>query len=566
MSADWNGGAGAPVAPDPAPAPAWWRRAVVYQVYIRSFADASGDGIGDIAGIRSRLGYLRHLGVDALWVNPWYPSPMVDGGYDVADYRAIDPRFGTLDDARRLIEEAHDHGLRVLGDIVPNHTSAEHRWFREALASAPGSAARDRYVFRDGHGARGEEPPNNWPSVFGGRAWTRVASPDGGPGQWYLHLFDPGQPDLNWQNGEVRTEFDSILRFWFDLGLDGFRIDVAHGLAKDVALPDLAAGADPWTPADDHPFWGQDATHDVYRAWRRIAEAYGGDRVFIGEIGPMGPDGPARLARYLRPDELHQAFNFDFLRKPWDARELRSVIDATLATLAEVGAPATWVLSNHDVVRHATRYGRAYSGLETWEPWVERQPADRVLGARRARAAALLLLALPGAAYVYQGEELGLWEVEDLPDALLQDPTWERSGHQSRGRDGCRVPVPWARTAPSFGFGPPGCAPWLPQPAEWANLSADAQSGVSGSTLELYRAAVRLRRDHPGLAGEDLRWLPSPAGTLHFERGDGFRCALNLSDAPWALPAVATILLASEMPWTGLLAPDTAAWYAPRPT
>jgi alpha-glucosidase len=570
MSADRNGGVGAPVAPGPAPGPArlpaWWRRAVVYQVYIRSFADANGDGIGDIAGIRSRLGYLRDLGADALWVNPWYPSPMVDGGYDVADYRAIDPRFGTLDDARRLIGEAHDHGLRVLGDIVPNHTSAEHRWFREALASAPGSAARDRYVFRDGHGARGEEPPNNWPSVFGGRAWTRVASPDGGPGQWYLHLFDPGQPDLNWRNGEVRAEFDSIVRFWFDLGLDGFRIDVAHGLAKDVALPDLAAGADPWTPADDHPFWGQDATHDIYRAWRRIADAYGGDRVFIGEIGPMGPDGPARLARYLRPDELHQAFNFDFLRKPWDARELRSVIDATLATLAEVGAPATWVLSNHDVVRHATRYGRAYSGLETWEPWVERQPADRVLGARRARAAALLLLALPGAAYVYQGEELGLWEVEDLPDALLQDPTWERSGHQSRGRDGCRVPVPWSRTAPSFGFGPPGCAPWLPQPAEWANLSVDAQSGVSGSTLELYRAAVRLRRDHPGLAGEDLRWLPGPAATLHFERGDGFRCALNLSDAPWELPAVATILLASEMPWTGLLAPDTAAWYAPRPT
>ena len=568
MSADRNGGAGAPVTPGPAPAPgpspAWWRRAVVYQVYIRSFADASGDGIGDIAGIRSRLGYLRNLGVDALWVNPWYPSPMVDGGYDVADYRAIDPRFGTLDDARRLIEEAHDHGLRVLGDIVPNHTSAEHRWFREALASAPGSAARDRYVFRDGHGARGEEPPNNWPSVFGGRAWTRAASPDDGAGQWYLHLFDPGQPDLNWQNDEVRAEFEAILRFWFDLGLDGFRIDVAHGLVKNVALPDLATGADPWTPAADHPFWGQDGTHDVYRGWRKIAEAYGGERVFIGEIGPLGPDGPARLARYLRPDELHQAFNFDFLRKPWDANELRSVIDATLAPLAEVGAPATWVLSNHDVVRHATRYGRAYSGLETWEPWVERQPADRALGTRRARAAALLLLALPGAAYVYQGEELGLWEVEDLPDELLQDPTWERSGHQSRGRDGCRVPVPWSGSAPPLGFGPPGSTPWLPQPAAWASMSVEAQAGVAGSTLELYRAALRVRRDHAGLAGDDLRWLPSPAGTLLFERGDGFRCALNLSDAPWELPAVATILLASATPWTGVLAPDTAAWYVPR--
>jgi alpha-glucosidase len=550
----------------PAPAPAWWRRAVVYQVYIRSFADGNGDGIGDLAGIRSRLGYLRDLGVDALWVNPWYPSPMVDGGYDVADYRAIDPRFGTLDDARRLIEEAHEHGLRVLGDIVPNHTSAEHRWFREALASAPGSAARDRYVFRDGLGARGEEPPNNWPSVFGGPAWTRVASPDGGPGQWYLHLFDPGQPDLNWQNGEVRAEFDSILRFWFDLGLDGFRIDVAHGLAKDVALPDLAAGADPWTPAEDHPFWGQDATHDVYRAWRRIADAYHGDRVFIGEIGPMGPEGPARLARYLRPDELHQAFNFDFLRKPWDANELRSVIDATLAPLAAVGAPATWVLSNHDVVRHATRYGRAYSGLEPSEPWVERQPTDRQLGMRRARAAALLLLALPGAAYVYQGEELGLWEVEDLPDELLQDPTWERSGHQYRGRDGCRVPLPWSGTAPPFGFGPAGSAPWLPQPAEWVSLSVEAQAGVPGSMLELYRAALGVRRTFPSLAGDELRWLASPAGTLLFERGDGFRCAVNLSATRWELPAGTAALLASETPWTGVLAASTAAWHLPPST
>jgi alpha-glucosidase len=565
MRADPNGGAGVPATPAPTPEPSWWRRAVVYQVYIRSFADASGDGIGDIAGIRSRLGYLRDLGVDALWVNPWYPSPMVDGGYDVTDYRAIDPLFGTLDDARRLIEEAHAHGLRVLGDIVPNHTSSEHRWFKEALASAPGSAARDRYVFRDGRGARGDEAPNNWPSVFGGRAWTRVASPGGHPAQWYLHLFDPGQPDLNWENAVVRAEFESIVRFWLDLGLDGFRIDVAHGLSKDAALPDLAAGADPWTPADDHPFWGQDGTHDVYRAWRRIAEARGGDRVFIGEIGPMGPDGQARVARYLRPDELHQAFNFDFLRSPWDALELRSVIDATLAPLAEVGAPATWVLSNHDVVRHLTRYGRAYSGLDIWEPWVERQATDLALGARRARAAALLMLALPGAAYVYQGEELGLWEVEDLPDHVLQDPTWERSGREYRGRDGCRVPIPWSGTAPPFGFGPPGTAPWLPQPAEWGRVAVEVQAGAAGSMLELYRAALRLRRDHPGLAGDDLRWLPSPAGTLLFERAAGLRCAVNLSEAPWELPPATTIILASDAQANGVLAPDAAAWYVLQP-
>jgi alpha-glucosidase len=548
------GGTAAPV-----PDPGWWRRAVVYQVYIRSFADGNGDGIGDIAGIRRRLPYLRDLGVDAIWVNPWYPSPMVDGGYDVADYRAIDPLFGTLEAARRLIAEAHALGLRVLGDIVPNHTSAEHPWFREALASPRGSPARARYVFRDGRGPGGDEPPNNWPSVFGGPAWTRVRGFAGEPDQWYLHLFDQGQPDLSWESDEVRAEFEAILRFWFDLGLDGFRIDVAHGLHKDPHLPDVPAAADPRDVAADHPYWGREGTHDVYRAWRRIADEHGG-RVFIGEIGSLGPDGAGRQARYLRPDELHQAFAFDFLSAPWEAGRLRSVITSTLAALAEVGAPATWVLSNHDVARHATRYGRPYSGLETWEPWVERQVADLALGRRRARAAALLMLALPGAAYLYQGEELGLEEVEDLPAELLQDPTWERSGHELRGRDGCRVPLPWSGAAPPFGFGP-GCTPWLPQPAAWADLAAEAQTGDPASTLELYRAALRIRREHPGLAGEELRWLPAPDGVLHFERDAGLRCAANLSCAPFTLPASRATLLRSDAGDEQLLPPDAAAWY-----
>ena len=539
---------------------AWWRRGVVYQVYIRSFADADGDGVGDLEGLRSRLPYLRDLGVDALWVNPWYPSPMVDGGYDVADYRAIDPRYGTLDDVRRLLADAHALGLRVLGDIVPNHTSAEHPWFREALASEPGSPARARYVFRDGRGPDGDEPPNNWPSVFGGRAWTRVARPDGAPGQWYLHLFDPGQPDLNWESEEVRAEFASILRFWFDLGLDGFRIDVAHGLHKDAALPDLPSGADPWDAVDDHPFWARAATHDVYRAWRRIADAAGG-RVFVGEIGPLGPDGPARVAAYLRPDELHQAFGFDFLRTPWEAAALRAVIDRTLPALAAVGAPATWVLSNHDVTRHATRLGRPYSGLEIWEPWVERQPCDREVGVRRARAAALLMLALPGAAYLYQGEELGLDEVADLPDELLQDPTWERSGHEIRGRDGCRVPMPWSGAEPPFGFGPAGSVPWLPQPAGWAASTVEAQAGDPRSMLELYRVALRIRREHQGLAGEELTWLDGPPGTLVFERGSGLRCAVNVEGAPYRLPTRYTLLVASEALVDDLLPAGAAAWF-----
>jgi alpha-glucosidase len=536
----------------------WWRRGVVYQVYLRSFADGDGDGVGDLPGLRSRLPHLRDLGVDALWVNPWYPSPMVDGGYDVADYRAVDPRYGTLADVRGLLADAHALGLRVLGDIVPNHTSAAHPWFREALASPPGSAARARYVFRDGRGPGGAEPPTNWPSVFGGPAWTRVADHEL-PGQWYLHLFDPGQPDLAWDNPDVRAEFESILRFWFDLGLDGFRIDVAHGLAKHPDLPDLAPGADAWDTSNDHPYWGRDATHDVYRAWRAIADAAGG-RVFVGEIGPLGPDGPARVAAYLRPGGLHQAFAFDVLRAPWDAAALRPILERTLAATAAVGAPATWVLANHDVTRQATRYGRPYTGLDVWEPWLERQPADRDLGLRRARAAALMVLALPGAAYLYQGEELGLDEVVDLPDELLQDPTWERSARAFRGRDGCRVPLPWSGDRPPFGFSPAGVVPWLPQPASWRALTAEAQARDPGSTLELYRAALRIRRTHPGLAGNGLRWLPSPPGTIAFERDAGLRCVVNVDGAPLALPPGATVLLASEPLGDGPLPPGASAW------
>lgn len=537
----------------------WWRRGVVYQVYLRSFADGDGDGVGDLAGLRRRLPYLRDLGVDALWVNPWYPSPMVDGGYDVADYRAVDPRYGTLDDVRRLVAEGHALGLRILGDIVPNHTSAAHPWFLEALASPPGSPARARYVFRDGRGPGGVEPPTNWPSVFGGPAWTRVPDPDGSPGQWYLHLFDPGQPDLEWENPEVRAEFEAILRFWFDLGLDGFRIDVAHGLAKDPRLPDLPSGRDAWAVGDDHPFWGRDRTHEVYRAWRRIADAYG-DRIFVGEVA-MGPGNAAHAARYVRRDELHQAFAFDFMFAPWDAAKLRTTIDRTLGSLGAVGAAATWVLSNHDVTRHATRLGRPYTGLDIWEPWVGRQPVDRSLGVRRARAAALLMLALPGAAYVYQGEELGLEEVEDLPEGLLDDPTWERSGHEVRGRDGCRVPIPWSGAAPPFGFGPAGSVPWLPQPTHWSAATAEAQAGDPASTLELYRSALRIRHDHPGLAGEELTWLASPPGTLVLERGAGWRCAVNLSGEGLRLPLPRTTLLRSDHGDGDLLPPDAAAWY-----
>jgi alpha-glucosidase len=496
----------------------WWRDAVIYQVYVRSFADANGDGIGDLPGVRSRLPYLAELGVDAVWLTPFYASPMADGGYDVADYRAVDPLFGTLADARALVEEAHALGLRVIVDIVPNHTSDRHEWFRQGL--------KDRYVFRPG---RGDGPPNDWQSVFGGPAWTRT-----GDGDWYLHLFAPEQPDLNWDNPVVRAEFLDILRFWLDLGVDGFRVDVAHGLIKEAGLPDVGhdeqvklLGSAPL------PYFDQDGVHEIYREWRRVLDSYDGDRMAVAEAWAPSPE---RTARYLRPDELHQAFNFHFLQTGWAAEPMRAVIDASLAT----ESPATWVLSNHDVVRHVTRYG----GGET--------------GRRRARAAALLMLALPGSAYVYQGEELGLPEVLDLPEEVLQDPVWERSGHTDRGRDGCRVPIPWTASGPSLGFGPG--RPWLPQPESWAKLAVAEQETSPESMLALYRCALRLRRRLPFGSFE---WVESAADVLHFRRG-GFHCLANLGESVVRHPDPGPVLLASSyygLDGEVMVPPDTVLWW-----
>ncbi|UGY92483.1 glycoside hydrolase family 13 protein [Streptomyces gobiensis] len=542
----------------------WWRSDVIYQIYIRSFADGNGDGVGDIAGIRSRLPYLRDLGIDAIWITPWYPSPMADHGYDVADYRGIEPVFGTLAEAEALLDEAHQHGIRVIADIVPNHTSDQHTWFRAALAAGPGSPERARYIFRTGRGPCGDEPPNNWKSGFGGPAWTRVTEPDGSPGEWYLHLFAPEQPDLNWEHAEVRAEFESILRYWFTRGVDGFRIDVAHGLVKHPELADVAAESAAAATAEQrvsHPHWDRDEVHDIYRAWRRVADEFPGDRMFVAEAWA---DSPERLAAYVRQDGLHTAFNFDFLLSTWNAAQLRDVIDTTRATLDAVGAPATWVLSNHDVVRHLSRFGRPQRKWGAGQPFSTDDPLDVELGTRRARAAALLMLALPGGAYVYQGEELGLPEVEDLPEEVLQDPIWQRSGNTQRGRDGCRVPIPWSgRTAP-FGFSPPGSTaePWLPQPVDWKNRSVEAQTGDDTSMLELYRRALHLRREHAALGEGTLHWLDAPAGVLAFAREPGFVCAVNLSTEPYRLPPHDEVLLASQPLTADRLPPDTAVWLA----
>ncbi|WP_291416952.1 glycoside hydrolase family 13 protein [Actinophytocola sp.] len=530
----------------------WWRGAAIYQVYIRSFADGDGDGTGDLAGVRAKLPYLADLGIDAIWFNPWYPSPMDDGGYDVADYRDIEPAFGSLAEAEKLIEEAHNHDIKIIIDIVPNHCSDVHPWFAAALAAGPDSLERERFWFRRGRGEHGELPPNNWRSRFGGPAWTRVTEPDGTPGEWFLHLYSSRQPDLNWTNPEVHEEFEDILRFWFNRGVDGFRIDVADGLVKADGLPDVEDAEGGPVPYSD-----LDGVHEIYRTWRRIADGYPDKRVFVGEM--WLPD-PLRFAMYLRRDELHSAFNFDFLSCPWDAGRLREVITATLAAHAPVDAPATWVLSNHDVTRHVTRYGRA----DTSFSFADRQhlaPTDPVLGTRRARAAALLTMALPGGVYVYQGEELGLSEVEDLPDAVRQDPVFKRTAGADIGRDGCRVPLPWSGDAAPYGFSNNGTAPWLPQPAGWAAFTVEAQTDDPGSMLELYRRALRLRSANPALGDGRMTWLPDlPAGVLGFDRDLGFTCVVNLSPDPVELPAPDQVLLSSQPLEGSLLPPDTTVW------
>ncbi|MFC5800268.1 glycoside hydrolase family 13 protein [Streptomyces formicae] len=529
--------------------PDWWRDAVIYQVYVRSFADSDGDGIGDLRGIRDRLPHLAALGVDAVWLTPFYASPQADGGYDVSDYRAVDPLFGALSDADDLVREAHRLGLRVIVDIVPNHTSDQHAWFRSALAGGPDAPERAYYHFRPGKGADGELPPNDWESVFGGPAWTRVE--DGGTsqgeasgGQWYLHLFAPEQPDLNWDHPAVHEEFASVLRFWLDLGVDGFRIDVAHGMVKADGLPDIGLREQAkMIGAQVLPFFDQDGVHEIHRSWRRLLDGYEGARIGVAEAWAPSSE---RLALYVRPDEMHQAFNFQFLRCPWDPERMREVIDASLAATASVGAPTTWVLSNHDVVRHPTRYGDGPAGL------------------RRARAATLLMLALPGSAYLYQGEELGLPDVTDLPDEVRQDPSFFRAEGQDGFRDGCRVPIPWTRGGVSYGFGSGGS--WLPQPEVWAELSVEAQTGVPGSTLELYRAALAVRREHPGLgAGEAVTWLDAPDGVLALAR-DRFICTTNTRGTEVELPVPGSVLLSSATPeFTGgtvRLPADSSTWWA----
>ncbi|MGI9606263.1 MAG: glycoside hydrolase family 13 protein [Acidimicrobiales bacterium] len=528
---------------------AWWRHAVVYQVYIRSFADGSGDGTGDIAGLRNRLGHLADLGVDAIWINPWYASPLKDGGYDVSDYRRIASQFGTTDEAEQLLTEAHDRGIRVIVDLVPNHTSDEHEWFQAALEAGPDSAERARYLFRDGKGADGSEPPTNWTAVFGGPAWEQVDD-----GEWYLHLFDTSQPDLDWENPEVRAEFVDIFRFWLERGVDGFRVDVAHGLVKDQTFPDLEVNPELLGGATtgDHPYWDRDGVHEIIREWRTVLDEYD-DRMMVAEAWVR----PHRVPLYLRPDEYHQSFNFALVEASWDPKSFAQVIETSVSEVSGIGATTTWVLSNHDVMRHASRYGLAPGA--NWRHWGPASPVspDLELGLRRARAAVMITMSLPGAVYVYQGEELGLPEVIDLPVEVLDDPVWERSEHTENGRDGCRVPIPWEVDGPSFGFG--DSEPWLPQPDFFGKMSVEAQAGDPDSMLELYRAAIGLRNGT--FSGEGIELLDLGPNVLAYRRENDATCVVNMGAKPIELPDGRVVLTSAPLE-AGLLPTDTAAWIA----
>jgi alpha-glucosidase len=541
----------------------WWRDSVIYQIYVRSFTDSDGNGIGDLAGIESRLDYLKSLGVDGIWLNPCYPSPQRDHGYDVADYFAIEPDYGSLEVFDRFLAAAHERGLRVLMDLVPNHCSSDHPWFQAALKAGPGSRERARFIFRDGRGQDGELPPNNWRSVFGGPAWTRVTESDGSPGQWYLHLFDVTQPDFDWSNPEVAEYFDKVLRFWFDRGIDGFRIDVAHGMAKEPALSDWPVHPNDPSDYNLHVF-NRPEVHEIHRRWRAIADSYGPERslTLIGEI--WVPE-PVDLVPYLRSDELSQAFYFDLLARHWDAKEWHDSIETALRNIGDAGATITWVLSNHDVHRTVTRLGQpphVHHG-RLIEAARYRGPVDVELGMRRARAAILLLLALPGSVYLYQGEELGLPEWLDLPDQQRQDPMFYRSEGRQYGRDGCRVPMPWNHDRPTYGFSRADSAadPWLPQPEWLGNHAVDVAEADHHSMLALYREALRSRRatfTQPPLEGMTWDDSLSRDDVVVIRRGNS-RAVVAFGDDPVELPDEwGRVVVASEA-LDGRTLPGTAA-------
>lgn len=576
----------------------WWKQAVVYQIYPRSFKDANGDGLGDIPGVTKQMGYLEALGVDAIWLSPFYPSNLADGGYDVIDYRNVDPRLGMLEDFDEMVRAAHASGIKVIVDIVPNHTSDCHVMFQEALAAGPGSPERDRYIFRPGRGEAGELPPNDWQSSFGGPAWERVAD-----GEWYLHLFAKEQPDLNWKNPEVHEEFKKTLRFWSDRGVDGFRVDVAHALVKDLEsrpLDEFPADAvsAPLDTSGSNPLWDRPEVHQIYREWREVFNEYEPPRFAVGEAW-VHPD---HQYLYASPEELGQVFNFEFAKANWCAADFHRAIEEGLASAERSGSTTTWVMSNHDVVRHASRYGlpqvaaRAHHQIAT--DWVLRDGAsyieDRAVGERRARAAILMELALPGSVYIYQGEELGLFEVADIPWDRLEDPqAVNTSGaRQIKGRDGCRVPLPWCAgdlpepaswnanfgdgATGTFGFAdrtegaPAPAAPHLPQPLWFEDFAVDREEADPASMLALYRGALQLRaRELTATGDTGLTWLEDITPEAQADKvvafgrpaasGGTILCVTNFGETAVPVPE-GEVLLSSIPLENGVLPRDATVW------
>jgi len=484
-------------------------------------------------------------------LNPCYPSPQFDHGYDVSDYLEIEPDYGDLATFDRLVTAANERGLRVVMDIVPNHCSSEHPWFRAALDAGPGSAERERFYFRDGRGPNGDEPPNNWRSMFGGIAWTRTATHDGAPGQWYLHSFAPQQPDWNWSHPDVVDHFDRVLRFWLDRGVDGFRVDAPTPVGKAPGLPDApptpgmtdaeAVGYNPYNTF-------RPEGHEVWRHWRAVIDGYerdhpGRELVMVAET--YAPKRPELAAEYIRPGEFRQAFCFELMSTPWAAPRLRRTIAEIVETRVDVASNTAWAMNNHDVARAATRLGRADAADDT--DWVRPPIAaahgeiDLALGTRRARAALLLMLALPGAVYLYQGEELGLPEVLDLAPEARQDPSFARTNGAELGRDGCRVPVPWTDdAATSYGFSAVASptAPWMPQPAGWGRYAASTQVDADASTLTLFQRAIAARRDAFAQGDAPIDWLDVDDHDLvAFRRGDTV-VVTNTGASARPLPAV----------------------------
>ncbi len=535
----------------------WWHHAVLYEVYLRSFADADDDGVGDIAGLISRLPYIKELGVDAIWISPWYVSPMLDGGYDVRNYLDTDPLFGSLKDVKNLIDASHELGLRVVLDLVANHCSSQHPWFQSALASPEGSKERDWFYFRDGQGEDGSEPPNDWKSIFGGPAWTRTQNPDGTPGQWYFNLFDSSQPDLNWKNEEVLEHFDDILRFWFDRGIDGFRLDAVSAIGKDNDYRDMGFKPDDlyrpdiWGPV---PFYDAEGVHDVLRRWRRVAQEYPNEKFLVGEVVVRDVD---RLARYLRRDELQSTLSFDLCKIVWNADTFRQMINTLQGACLERRSWMTWTLSSHDEKRSVSRYSQ--------DGPVDGALADATpIGHERSRSGYLLALALPGSACIFQGEELGLWEVMDIPKDRLQDPIFFRTGKQELGRDGCRVPLPWDENGPSLGFSAHHDS-WLPQPQGWADVSVAAQLDDPSSTLRFFRSVLALRST---LFVDDewtITWESSPTGVLTLRRGPHFRCVVNFSGEPFTIAEDEEALVSSSPLTDGrTIGVNNGAWLVTR--